>query len=152
VLEVFLSIVLSPLLAPIELLVLLLGAMPIAQLRQIAGALQRLLSRSVRDSFVLLGSPTRRGAIVHRVEHDLRWLSRGCALVVVAHSQAAAIAHQVLRLVRPATLAALEALRHSSAGKLVWLALAGLVMVAAGVVLSVERLQRGSADPFRRCG
>jgi hypothetical protein len=128
------------------LVVVVLGAVPIPWVRQLAVALQRLLSTSVGDSFVLVSSPTRGQAIVTRTERDLRWLAARCRRVaVVAHSQGAAIAHRALRRVPPGErklasfvtvgsgqtkLVDLESLRDSDAAQEVWLAPAGLVVMA----------------------
>jgi hypothetical protein len=87
-LGLLLAVVLFPLLAVGVLVVVALGAVPIPWVRQLAVALQRLLSTSVGDSFVLVSSPTRGQAIVTRTERDLRWLAARCRWVaVVAHSQ-----------------------------------------------------------------
>ena len=76
--------------------ILLVGLIPAA--RSAAASLQRLLAATVGDSQVLLGRPIAAEAIFTRVETDLRWLADRCdQLVVIAHSQGAAIAHEVLR-------------------------------------------------------
>jgi hypothetical protein len=88
-----------PVLLAILTLILMVGLIPIPQIRAVAGALQRGLAATLGDSLVLLNNDVQRSAIVSRVQRDLRWLStQGCSkLVVVAHSQGAAIAHAALR-------------------------------------------------------
>ena len=79
-------------------IMLLLGLAPIPQLRSLAYSVQRFLAASVGDSLVLLGSPMRESAILARVRRDLEWLSLRCTKVaVIAHSQGAAIAYEVLK-------------------------------------------------------
>jgi hypothetical protein len=56
------------------------------------------LSAILGDSYLLAHCPVQFAAMRARVEADLRWLQQRCDVVaVVAHSQGAAIAHQVLR-------------------------------------------------------
>ena len=67
------AVVLFLVLAIGVLIVVVLGAVPIPWVRQVAVAVQRLVSTSVGDSFVLLSSPARGHAIITRVERDLRY-------------------------------------------------------------------------------
>jgi hypothetical protein len=159
-LEVAVAVLLAPLAALAVLVVLLLSAVPVTRVRALAASLQRAISRTVGDSFILLGSATRAAAIVHRVEHDVRWLAdRSDALVVVAHSQGAEVAHRAVRSTRPrrlrrlvtvgsgqTKLAALSALRGSGAARSVWFAPAGAFTVAASVAMALDRLGAGSRD------
>jgi hypothetical protein len=162
-LGLFLAVALFPLLAVGVLAVVVLGAVPIPWVRHLAVALQRLLSTSVGDSFVLVSSPTRGQAIVTRVERDLRWLSDRCQRVaVVAHSQGAAIAHRAVRRVPPGErrlakfvtvgsgqtkLVDLESLRDTDAAREVWLAPAGLLVLATSIWLAVDALRPGGREP-----
>ena len=58
-----------------------------------------LVARTLGDSFVLVASPLQQAAIVARAQRDLAWLAGRCrTVVVVAHSQGAAVAHRALRL------------------------------------------------------
>jgi hypothetical protein len=160
-LVLLMAVVLFPVLAIGVLIVVVLGAVPVPWVRQVAVAVQRLLSASVGDSFVLLSSPAREHAIVTRVERDLRWLTGRCQrIAVIGHSQGAAIAHRTLRRLRhdqhklaqlvtfgsgQTKLADLEALRDKakqdpSAAWEVWLAPAGLLVVATAVVLAIDQL------------
>ncbi len=82
-------------------LVLVIGAIPIPQVRALAGAVQRGLANTLGDSQVLLDNAMQAAAIVGRVRHDLEWLSAECEkVVVVAHSQGAAVAHLALQQTR----------------------------------------------------
>jgi hypothetical protein len=162
-LGLLLAVVLFPLLAVGVLVVVVLGAVPIPWVRQLAVALQRLLSTSVGDSFVLVSSPTRGQAIVTRTERDLRWLAARCRRVaVVAHSQGAAIAHRALRRVPPGErklasfvtvgsgqtkLVDLESLRDTDAAREVWLAPAGLVVMATSIWLLLDNLRPAAGQP-----
>jgi hypothetical protein len=162
-LGLLLAVVLFPLLAVRVLVVVVLGAVPIPWVRQLAVTLQRLLSTSVGDSFVLVSSPTRGQAIVTRTERDLRWLAARCRRVaVVAHSQGAAIAHRALRRVPPGErklasfvtvgsgqtkLVDLESLRDSDAAREVWLAPAGLVVMATSIWLLLDSLRPAGGEP-----
>lgn len=162
-LGLFLAVALFPLLAVGVLAVVILGAVPIPWVRQLAVALQRLLSTSVGDSFVLVSSPTRGQAIVTRVQRDLLWLTDRCQRVaVVAHSQGAAIAHRALRRVPPGErklaafvtvgsgqtkLVDLENLRDTDAAREVWLAPAGLLVLTTSIWLAVGNLRSGGREP-----
>jgi hypothetical protein len=56
------------------------------------------LSEVLGDSYVLVHCPVQYAAMRTQVAHDLAWLQERCENVaVVAHSQGAAIAHQVLK-------------------------------------------------------
>jgi len=56
------------------------------------------ISSVLGDSYVLAHCPVQFAAMRTKVEHDLRWLQERCGKVaIVAHSQGAAIAHQVLK-------------------------------------------------------
>jgi hypothetical protein len=86
-----------PALLAVLAVVLILGLIPIAQVREIAVAIQRTLATTIGDSFALLHNDIQRAAIVARVERDLRWMAGTCnEIVVVAHSQGAAVAHMAL--------------------------------------------------------
>ena len=85
-LALLMAVVLFPVLAIGVLIVVVLGAVPIPWVRQVAVAVQRLVSTSVGDSFVLLSSPARGHAIITRVERDLRWPASRCRrIAVVGH-------------------------------------------------------------------
>ncbi len=82
--------------------VLLLALVPAAfvpQLRKGIVSLQQRLANSLGDSYVLVSSPVRFNAMVSRVQSDIRWLaSQGCtSIAVIAHSQGACVAHEALR-------------------------------------------------------
>ena len=78
-------------------LILLLGLIPINRVQELAGAVQRALANTLGDSLALLGNAVQEAAIVGGVRRDLEWLSERCKkVVVVAHSQGAAVAHFAL--------------------------------------------------------
>lgn len=159
---VVLGAALSPFLVAAVLLMLLLGAIPVPMVQRVAAAVQRVLAASVGDSYVLLDSPTRQAAITSQVERSLRWLQRHCdQVVVVAHSQGAAVAHDLLWRRRPATvarlltfgsglakLATLREVRGSDKPGHAWAASFGLLLVAVSVQPLLAALRTGSDDAW----
>ena len=92
------ALLLIPLLIATVILLLLVGLLPVPQLRSFIRNVQGRLTNSIGDSFVLLSSPMQAAAIMTKVEQGLRWIEeRAKRVVVIAHSQGAAIAHQVIR-------------------------------------------------------
>jgi pimeloyl-ACP methyl ester carboxylesterase len=76
---------------------LVLAIFPIKALRDLVGAAQRVLASVVGDSFIFVTSPVQEAAIISKFQRDLRWLSERCEkVVVVAHSQGAAVAYKGL--------------------------------------------------------
>jgi pimeloyl-ACP methyl ester carboxylesterase len=59
---------------------------------------QRLLANSIGDSYILVTSPLRFNAMITQIQSDLDWLARkNCdQIVVIAHSQGAAVAYEAL--------------------------------------------------------
>ncbi|HEX9670345.1 MAG TPA: hypothetical protein VGC93_12805 [Thermoanaerobaculia bacterium] len=108
ILGFLLAVLLFPVFVTLLLLILIIGSLPIPRLRAFAASLQRALSKTVGDSFVLMASPIQEAAIVGKVAQDLLWLVRqGCKQVaVVAHSQGAAISHAAIKKLGPAVFAA----------------------------------------------
>lgn len=162
----FLSLlVLMPLLVAVVLVVLALGLLPIPRLRAWVGAIQRTLSASIGDSFVLLASSIQSAAIVAHVQRDLAWLAERCRRVsVVAHSQGAAIAHTVLAGGAPSNvkrfcsvgsgLNKLDAIRvggrrlvgsetQTAAPLTPWLAPIGMLVVVYGLLSALRQLGAG---------
>lgn len=96
------------------LLVWLLASVPVERLRSALLKLQWLLAGVVGDSYVFLQDAVQRRAIVDRVQRDVEWLSQRCRkVVVVAHSQGAAVADQAVNNpleYQPASLRALVTL------------------------------------------
>ena len=94
-----LTVMLVPFLVALLLVVMVIGVLPIPRVRSLAAALQRILSSTLGDSYVLIASPVQEAVIVGKIERDLRWLvGQGCRRVaVIAHSQGAAIAHTVIK-------------------------------------------------------
>ena len=69
-----------------------LALLPIAALRTFASAVQRLLTATLGDSYVLVTSPVRTAAILSGLRRDLEWLAPQCdKIAIVAHSQGAAL-------------------------------------------------------------
>jgi hypothetical protein len=94
----------APILVLYELALLALGLVPISWVRSFVVRQQRLLTATVGDSAVFLRSPTQEAAIVGKVQRDLTWLIerlRGRPVLVIAHSQGAAVSHEALRRSTP---------------------------------------------------
>ena len=89
----------------VQLLVAVLGLaalIPIPRLRRALSGLLLTLTGTLGDSYVLISSPVQEAAAVSRLRRDLTWLSdRVGKVVVIAHSQGAAIAHRALLGPRP---------------------------------------------------
>jgi hypothetical protein len=90
--------VLAPLVVALLLVVLAVGLLPIPALRRAIAAVQRQLTGTVGDSLILLESPVQAAAMTHRVVAGIQQLrQQGCRrVVVVAHSQGAAVAIRAL--------------------------------------------------------
>lgn len=87
---------------------LVVALVPVTSLRRWLGGVQRALAASLGDSYTLIVRPLEGASIVGQVRRDLEWLSTRCeTLVVVAHSQGAAVSFQALDGTRPANLALL---------------------------------------------
>jgi hypothetical protein len=146
--EVFVSLLLVPLLIPVP------------ALRDFAKNAVVKLANTLGDCFVLTSSTAQFDAMVRQVAHDLAWLqSQTGTVAIVAHSQGTAVAHEALRAYAGAKrlslfatvgqgLAKLHRVRalrrgHKTAGfGLAWLGLVGIYVVmalSARVVVSVVR-------------
>jgi hypothetical protein len=152
VVELLVTAALAPLGGLLLLVVLLMRALPIGWVRSLAAGLQRVVSQTVGDSYIFLGSSTRRAAVTHAVEADLRWLAGSCRdVVVVAHSQGAEVAHRAIRaaglpqVVGLVTLGSgqdkltlLQAARTDASAKIkrvVWLAPLGAIVLAVALAM-----------------
>jgi hypothetical protein len=97
----FLMLVAASLSIIIAILLLSLAVASILPIPRIDRAVQWIvvkLSAFLGDSYVLVRCPVEYAAMRARVQRDLTWLQTKCdRIVVVAHSQGAAIAHQVLK-------------------------------------------------------
>jgi hypothetical protein len=72
--------------------------LPIPGARKVLSGVLLALTGVLGDSYVLLESSLQRSAIVEKTREALRWLGARCdRVIVVAHSQGAAIAHFALR-------------------------------------------------------
>lgn len=79
------------------LALLLLSLVPSRKLRDLLAAVQRTLTGVLGDSYIFVTDDLQRRAILDRVRRDLRWVLARCRkVVVVAHSQGAAVAYDVL--------------------------------------------------------
>ena len=83
-------------------LAMVLWFIPIGPWRKAVVAVVRKLTLTLGDSFVLLEQEIQRAALVERVRRSLAWLAeRTERVVVIAHSQGGAIAHEALRIDAP---------------------------------------------------
>lgn len=95
--QLLLALALSPLVVVLLGIALLLGLLPIAQLRSFILAAQSTLTATVGDSLAFVESPVRAALIHSRLRDSLARLQPRCdGMVVVAHSQGAAVVHEAL--------------------------------------------------------
>jgi hypothetical protein len=81
----------------VVLLLIILAALPIPWLRSLVISLQAVIAGYLGDCYVLLASPMRSEAILTRVRRDFEWLAERCKkVVIIAHSQGAAVAYLAL--------------------------------------------------------
>jgi tetratricopeptide (TPR) repeat protein len=137
-----------PLILALLLILMIAGLLP-APFNRLAGSLQRVLAATVGDSYAFKQNALREAAIRRCVLERLEWLGQRCRrVVVIAHSQGAAIAHQVLRepLTAPCDvfiscgsgLAKLSEIQRDEkefrrARPRLWLALSGAVLTSASL-------------------
>jgi pimeloyl-ACP methyl ester carboxylesterase len=70
---------------------------PIASLRKVIRSILATLQGTLGDSQVFTGSPVVRASVINHVRNNLAWLEKQCdAVVVLAHSQGAAVAYHAL--------------------------------------------------------
>ena len=80
------------------ILLLLAAILPLPWIRGFVVSLQRGLANGLGDSYVLSQSPFQYTAMVGRVIRDVQWLAdRAEHVIVIAHSQGAAVAYEALR-------------------------------------------------------
>jgi hypothetical protein len=73
------------------------AVLPTGLLRSVTQSIQVIISHWVGDIFLILNSPIQRSAMVGKVKKDLEWMKKECSqIVIVAHSQGAAISYQIL--------------------------------------------------------
>jgi hypothetical protein len=86
----------------------LLAILPVPGMHKALAGMLLALTGVLGDSYVLIESDLQRSAIVKKTRKALEWLSDRCeSVVVVAHSQGAAIAHLALREKGPDNVRAL---------------------------------------------
>jgi hypothetical protein len=98
-LEFFIGLVLV--LSATELVLLLLLALSpirISFVGRFVASVQRMLAGIVGDSYAVVARPIQAAAVTGQIRRDLEWLTTRCqSVVIVAHSQGAAVAHLTLR-------------------------------------------------------
>lgn len=148
------GLALMPVFVLLVILLLIIGAIPIARVRSFVGNVQRKLTGTVGDSFVLLENPIKASAILTTVREDLDWLCSKCEHVaVVAHSQGAAVAHAVLRSTVPPEcrvfislgsglnkLLEIKAIRQSGSVWTPWMAFLALILLAVSLPAALQAL------------
>jgi len=83
------------------ILVSLLAWVPIPRFRQLLSNVLLRLSGTLGDSYIFLESPVQRAAAIETTWRSMAWVARRSAKVIVlAHSQGAAIAYEALRTMR----------------------------------------------------
>jgi hypothetical protein len=154
-LPLFGSVVLASMLGSV--LLLTLGLVPMQKWRNAVIAMQLRLAGVVGDSYVLIEDPVQRRALIDRVRRDAAWMAQRChRVVIIAHSQGAALAYLAIRERTPEKLHALVTLGNGiqtlkrieddakrpairDAGMLM-LAGTALLWIGAGLVLVVAHL------------
>ena len=128
------------------LALLVIGLIPIPQIRTFVARTQRVLTVSVGDSLVLIESPIVAAAIKSSVKKALvEAESRGCReITVLAHSQGAAVAREALDEMEPLRAETGEPSKKCRVDRLVTFG-AGINKLAALKKASDPRLRTGSA-------
>jgi hypothetical protein len=86
-------------------LMLIIALVPISAVRKWLGTIQQVLAASIGDSYTFVARPFEAAAIVGQVRRDLQWLSDRCDhLVIIAHSQGAAVSFEAIRYAVPSKL------------------------------------------------
>jgi hypothetical protein len=95
---IVLALILSLILQLLAIVVLVLSIIPLDPVRDLVGTLQRFLSSSVGDLYIVLMSPIERAALAGAVQRDILALRKlGCdKVVVVAHSQGGFVSYEAL--------------------------------------------------------
>ena len=102
VFKLIIALALTPALITVLGLTLLLGLVPIPQIRSLVLAVQSTLTATVGDSFAFVESPVRAALIRECIIDGLKRLKPLCEhTVVVAHSQGAAVVLDVLGALEP---------------------------------------------------
>ena len=131
-LKIVLAVPLSLLLQILVALVALLAWLPIPVLRRTVSGFLLRVTGTLGDSYVLLESPQQKAAAVGALRRRIEWLAKDCEkVVVIAHSQGAAIARLTL-----------AEHRHSQVSLLVTFG-SGVAKLTELESLSTGRLARG---------
>lgn len=92
------ALILAGIIAPIALVLLVLGLIPIPVISDLARGIAHNLAGSFGDLLVLVRSPVRFAAMAERVRGDLEVMRGECdRVMIVAHSQGSAVAWHALR-------------------------------------------------------
>lgn len=104
----------------VSLLVLVRVLIPFSWLNDALGRAQVIITGFIGDSMLFVADPVRQAAMLSVVERDLEWLSQRCKkIVIVAHSQGAAITVEALKH-RPFAVEHLITL-GAGVGQLTWI-------------------------------
>ena len=97
VIQLLFALALAPVFLLLLVLTLLVGLLPIAQVRSLIMATQGTLVSTVGDCLAFVESPVRAALIRTRILERLSWLKKKCEkTIVVAHSQGAAVVMDAL--------------------------------------------------------
>jgi hypothetical protein len=108
VVAVLLWLVLASLFQLVVLTLSLFALLPIPGIRKTLSGILLAITGVLGDSYVLLESELQRSAIVNKTREALSWLAKRCdCVIVVAHSQGAALAHLALRTAEPRNVGSL---------------------------------------------
>ena len=101
----FLLLGLSWLLELLLIVLILIGSLPIPAIRSYVSWVQEKITAVIGDSYVFASSVVRRESVIEQVRSDIDWVGEHCdKVVIVAHSQGAAIAYLALNKALPQKL------------------------------------------------
>jgi len=130
------------------LVLMVLALIPVQKLQEVLSGLLLRVTGVLGDSYIFVENRIQQAAIITKAKEDLQWLASRCeTVVVIAHSQGAAVAHRALRTLEPsnvkllvtvgsglAKLEELESLGEKHGGKLRWTAASILLTILAALV------------------
>ncbi len=130
------------------LVLMVLALIPVKKLREVLSGILLRVTGVLGDSYIFVENRIQQAAIITKANEDLHWLASRCErVVVIAHSQGAAVAHRALRTLEPsnvkllvtvgsglAKLEELESLSEKHGGKLRWTAASILLTILAALV------------------
>jgi hypothetical protein len=78
--------------------VMIIEILPVGFLRSLASRVQKMMAAVLGDSYLFVASPISASAAATQVKKDVQWLAARCdQVVIVAHSQGAAVAYRALQ-------------------------------------------------------